>query len=586
MTPAPGHPEGHDSRTLYRRLLGYVKPYWRMFALSLVALVLTAATEPMLPALFKPLLDQGFVAKDPAFIRWVPLLLLALFVVRGLTSFVSTYCMAWVGSRLVMDLRAAMFDKLMALPTRYFDQNPSGQLIAQLAFNVTQVTQSATSSLTTLVRDTVTVLGLLGYLVWLNWQLTLIVFALVPLTLWVVRIASKRLRGLSRKAQQNIGDLTQVVDEAVGGHRVVKLYGGEAYEQERFRVAANLSRAYEMKRVAANAVYEPVIQFIAAIALAVIVYIAVGQASNNTTTVGGFVSFFMAMLLLFPPLKRLTAVNDQLQRGLAAAETIFAMLDQDAERDSGTQTLARIEGRLAFRDVTLTYPGKTVPALNRITLDIAPGETVALVGASGSGKTTLANLVPRFYDPDAGVITLDGIDIRDIRLHNLRSHIALVSQDVVLFNDTLAHNIAYGSKRDASAADIRTACIAAHAWDFIQAMPDGLDTLIGENGMRLSGGQRQRIAIARAILKNAPLLILDEATSALDSESERHVQAALETLMENRTTLVIAHRLSTIERANRIVVLEGGCIVEIGTHAELIGRQGRYAQLHALQFST
>jgi subfamily B ATP-binding cassette protein MsbA len=586
MTPAPGHPAGHDSRTLYRRLLGYVKPYWRMFALSLVALVLTAATEPMLPALFKPLLDQGFVAKDPAFIRWVPVLLLALFVVRGVTSFVSTYCMAWVGSRLVMDLRAAMFDKLMALPTRYFDQNPSGQLIAQLAFNVTQVTQSATSSLTTLVRDTVTVLGLLGYLVWLNWQLTLIVFALVPLTLWVVRIASKRLRGLSRKAQQNIGDLTQVVDEAVGGHRVVKLYGGEAYEQERFRVAANLSRAYEMKRVAANAVYEPVIQFIAAIALAVIVYIAVGQASNNTTTVGGFVSFFMAMLLLFPPLKRLTAVNDQLQRGLAAAETIFAMLDQDAERDSGTQTLARIEGRLAFRDVTLTYPGKTLPALNRITLDIAPGETVALVGASGSGKTTLANLVPRFYDPDAGVITLDGIDIRDIRLHNLRSHIALVSQDVVLFNDTLAHNIAYGSKRDASADDIRAACIAAHAWDFIQAMPDGLDTLIGENGMRLSGGQRQRIAIARAILKNAPLLILDEATSALDSESERHVQAALETLMENRTTLVIAHRLSTIERASRIVVLEGGCIVEIGNHAELIGRQGRYAQLHALQFST
>ncbi|MDP2029976.1 MAG: lipid A export permease/ATP-binding protein MsbA [Thiobacillus sp.] len=585
MMPVPDHPEGHTSRVLYGRLLAYVKPYWRMFALSLVALILTAATEPMLPALFKPLLDQGFVAKDQAFIRWVPLLLLALFVVRGLTSFVSTYCMAWVGSRLVMDLRAAMFDKLMALPTRYFDQNPSGQLIAQLAFNVTQVTQSATSSLTTLVRDTVTVLGLLGYLVWLNWRLTLIVFALVPLTLWVVRLASKRLRGLSRKAQQNIGDLTQVVDEAVGGHRVVKLYGGEAYEQERFRSAANLARAYEMKRVAANAVYEPVIQFIAAIALAVIVYIAAGQASSNTTTVGGFVSFFIAMLLLFAPLKRLTAVNDQLQRGLAAAETIFSMLDQDAERDHGTHTLARIEGRLAFRDVVLCYPGKTIPALNRVSLDIAPGETVALVGASGSGKTTLANLVPRFYDPDAGVITLDGHDIRNIALRNLRSHIALVSQDVTLFNDTLGHNIAYGSKRDASADEIRTACIAAHAWDFIQAMPDGLDTLIGENGMRLSGGQRQRIAIARAILKNAPLLILDEATSALDNESERHVQAALETLMENRTTLVIAHRLSTIERADRIVVLEGGQIIEVGNHADLIARQGRYAQLHALQFS-
>jgi subfamily B ATP-binding cassette protein MsbA len=579
VKPAP------DSKTLYLRLLGYVKPYWRMFALSIVALILTAATEPLLPALFKPLLDEGFVAKDQDFIRWVPLLLLGLFVVRGFTSFVSAYCMAWVGSRLVMDLRAAMFDKLMTLPTRYFDQNPSGQLIAHLAFNVTQVTQSATSSLTTLVRDTVTVLGLLGYLLWLNWQLTLIVFGMVPLTLWVVRVASTRLRGLSRKAQQNLGNLTQVVDEAVGGHRVIKLYGGEAYEQARFRQSANLARLFEMKRVSANAVYEPVIQFVAAVALAIIVYIAAGQATSNTTTVGGFVAFFMAMMMLFAPLKRLTAVNDQLQRGLAAAETIFSILDQDAEHDSGTRTLDRIEGRLALRDVTLTYPGKTVPALDDISLDVAPGETVALVGASGSGKTTLANLVPRFYDPDAGTVQLDGIDTRDIRLQNLRSHIALVSQDVVLFNDTLAHNIAYGSKRDATAEEIRAACIAAHAWDFIQAMPDGLDTLIGENGMRLSGGQRQRIAIARAILKNAPLLILDEATSALDSESERHVQAALETLMQNRTTLVIAHRLSTIERADRIAVLEGGRIVEIGSHADLIARQGRYAQLHALQFS-
>ncbi len=585
MNDARTPTEWQKSRALYLRLLGYVKPYWRMFALSIVALVLTAATEPLLPALFKPLLDEGFVAKNETFIKWIPILLLALFLVRGVTSFVSTYCMAWVGSRLVMDLRAAMFDKLMTLPTRYFDQHPSGQLIAHLAFNVTQVTQAATSSLTTLVRDSVTVLGLLGYLVWLNWQLTLIVFALVPLTLWVVKVASARLRGLSRKAQQNIGELTQVIDEAVGGHRVVKLYGGEDYEQGRFRHAANLSRLFEMKRVAANAVYEPVIQFIAAIALAVIVYIAAGQASANTTTVGGFVSFFMAMMLLFAPLKRLTAVNDQLQRGLAASETIFGLLDEESERDTGTRTLDRVEGRLTLRDVTLTYPGKTTPALDAIHLEIAPGETVALVGASGSGKTTLANLVPRFYDPDAGAIELDGVDLRELRLQDLRRQIALVSQDVVLFNDTLAHNIAYGTKRDATPDEIRAACVAAHAWDFIQALPEGLDTLIGENGMRLSGGQRQRIAIARAILKNAPLLILDEATSALDNESERHVQAALETLMQHRTTLVIAHRLSTVERADRIVVLEGGRIVETGSHADLLARQGRYAQLHALQFS-
>ena len=574
-----------DSRRLYLRLLGYVRPHWRMFALSIVGLVLTAATEPLLPALFKPLLDEGFVGKDAEFMRWVPVLLLALFLVRGVTSFVSTYCMAWVGSRLVMDLRAAMFDKLMTLPTRYFDQNPSGQLIAHLAFNVTQVTQSATSAVTTLVRDTLTVAGLLGYLLWLNWKLTAVVFGMAPLTLWVVRVASKRLRGLSRKAQQNIGDLTQVVDEAVDGHRVVKLYGGEAYELGRFLHAANQARLFEMKRVAANAIYEPFVQFLAAVALSIIVYIAADQASEDATTVGGFVAFFMAMLLLFAPLKRLTAVNDQMQRGLAASETIFALLDQDAERDTGTRAPARVEGRLHFRDVSLTYPGKDVPALDRVSLDIAPGETVALVGASGSGKTTLANLVPRFYDPDSGRIELDGVDTREIALQTLRSHIALVSQDVVLFNDTLAHNIAYGSKRDADADEIRAACEAAHAWDFIQALPEGLDTVIGENGMRLSGGQRQRIAIARAILKNAPILILDEATSALDNESERHVQAALDTLIANRTTLVIAHRLSTIERAHRIVVLEGGRIVEAGNHAELLARQGRYAQLHALQFS-
>ena len=573
------------STELYLRLLGHVKPYWRVFVLGILGMTVVAATEPALPALMQPLVEGTFIEKDPVVMRWLPVVIVALFVVRGVASYLAVYALSWVGTRLVTDLRNTMFAKLLALPASFHERQPSGALISKLTFDVTQVTAAATSTLTIVFRDTLAIVGLLAYLLWLNWKLTLLALVMAPLIVAVVRLASVRLRNSSREVQQAMGQITQVIEEAIGAHKVVKLFGGQEYEQRRFDHEANSVRRQLMKQVSAVAASAPIVQLIAAVALAVIIWFATQQSSAAQLSVGEFTAFVTGMLMLAAPLKRITDFNEYLQKGLAAAGSVFRLIDEEPEPDHGTFAIGRARGEIRLENVSLHYEGSERPALDGIDLTIAPGETVALVGPSGAGKTTLANLAPRFYQPTRGRITLDGHDLQALTLASLRANISLVSQDVVLFNDTVAANIAYGAMNAAPEKDIVAAAEAAHAMEFIRSMPQGLATHIGENGVKLSGGQRQRLAIARALLKNAPVLVLDEATSALDTESERHVQEALETLMRGRTTLVIAHRLSTVENADRIVVLDRGRIAETGTHRELLERGGIYDKLYRIQFA-
>jgi subfamily B ATP-binding cassette protein MsbA len=569
-------------RELIGRVLALVRPHWRVFALGVVGMVLTAATEPALPALFKVLLDDGFGASGADWLLWaLPLSVIVLFAARGVFTFAMNYAMSWVGQRVLTDLRRDMFARLSGMPASFFARESAGQLISRMVVDVNNVTSTLASVLIVLVRDTAVILGLLGWLLYLNWRLTLIAAVLIPIVAVMVRAFSKRMRRLSGEQMRYTGELTGVIEEAIRCNPVIKVYGGQEWENRRFAAANEKLRTFARRMTVASATIVPTTQLAAALAVAVVVAIALVQSRADETTVGGFVSFLTAMLMLLAPLKHLANVNTDLQRALAAADVVFRFIDEPVEPDAGTRTLARARGEIVFERVGFRYPGTDRAALTDIDLQIRAGETVALVGPSGGGKTSLANLVPRFYPATQGRILLDGIPIEELSLVSLRAQIAWVSQQVMLFNDTLAANVAYGARQGAPRERIEAAIRAAYLHDFVATLPEGLDTVIGDNGIRLSGGQRQRLSIARAILKDAPVLILDEATSALDNESERWVQAALEELMQGRTTLVIAHRLSTVIGADRILVLADGRIVESGGHESLLALGGVYARLYS-----
>ena len=569
-----------NSKILYLRLFRYAWKYKFVFLCGILALAVFSATNAAFLAAIKQITDEGFVKQAPNKVIYLPLMLFGLLATRAFASFASNFSMRWVARRVVEDLRLDTFRQLMKLPISYFDQQSAGVVVSKFTYDVEQMANAATKSTLTFVRDSLTAIGIVGYMLYLDWRLTLIFILVAPAMTFLLKSMRPKLQDAAHAVQDSVGEMTKVSEEAITGQRIVKIFGGQQYENERFAKAAAKNRRMQIRLARLSGINSMTVEMLAAISLGLVVYYAVGRF-----TAGEFAAFVSALLMLITPLKGLTSMNEEIQVAAVAAQSIFGVIDVKAELDEGDKIVPRSKGEIEFKHVNLIYQNAKRPALKEVSFSIKSGEKLALVGRSGGGKTTLVNLLPRFYDIQQGQVLLDGVDMRSLPLATLRQQFALVSQDIILFNDTVFNNIAYGVLQNSTEEDVINAAKAAHAWDFIQQLPNGLYSEIGDKGMRLSGGQRQRIAIARAILKNAPILLLDEATSALDTESEQHVQAALDKLMQNRTSIVIAHRLSTVENADRIMVMEQGEIIESGSHEALIAEGGHYAKLYQKQFN-